>query len=230
MNIITRLLATCDLISHLPLRGLGSYSRPRTWRPWQAADFFTLASQTFYACVPCFSSPDGPFCLLCHPTPTTHPSHLLCSSLSGILGPFGSGSDTKHIGSPDFWVTAEIYCIRVSLTALFLIRSMQNVRSGELYSEFLLWRISSTLSAQEALICSLQALGPLLPTRCFYTVCQEKCASVWAGPCPCHPSTVLWAGTSPCSVLWPILISRPHVTRLSRRFIQGQLSLCVAWS
>lgn len=91
---------------------------------------------------------DGPFCLICHPTPTTHPSHLLPSSLSGILGPFGSGSDAKHIGSPDFWVTSEIYCIRVSLTALFLIRSMQNVRSGELYSEFLLWRISSSLGAR----------------------------------------------------------------------------------
>lgn len=191
----------------------GSRSRQLTSSLW-------LPRHSMHVC-PTSHLTDGPFCLICHPTPTTHPSHLLHSSLSGILGPFGSGSDAKHIGSPDFWVTSEMYCIRVSLTALFLIRSMQNVRRGKLHSEFLLWRISSTLGAQEALICSLQALGPLLPTRCFYTVCQEKCAAVWAGPCPCHPSTVLWAGASPCSVLWPILISRPQVTQLSRRFVQG---------
>lgn len=195
-----------------------SLSRQLTSR--QLTSSLWLPRHSMHVC-PASHLADGPFCLICHPTPTTHPSHLLRSSLSGILGPFGSRSDAKHIGSPDFWVTSEKYCIRVSLTALFLIRSMQNVRRGELYSEFLLWRISSTLGAQEALICSPQALRPLLLTRCFYTVCQEKCAAVWAGPCPCHPSTVLGAGTSPCSVLWQILISRPQVTQLSRRFVQG---------
>lgn len=113
---------------------------------------------------------DGPFCLICHPTPTTHPSHLLCSSLSRILGPFGSGSDAKHMGSPDFWVTSEIYCIRVSLTARFLIRSMQNVRSSELYSELLLWRISSTLGTQDpsSAPCRLSGLSfpPTVSTLC----------------------------------------------------------------
>lgn len=173
---------------------------------------------------------DGPFCLICHPTPTNHPSHLLRSSLRGILEPFGSGSDAKHMGSPDFWVTSEIYCIQVSLTALFLIRSMRNVRSSELYSEFLLWRISSTLGAQEALICSLQALRPLLPTRCFYTLCQENYAAVWAHPCPCHPSTASWEQGHRLAVSSDqILLSCPHVTQLSRCFVQGQLSLCVAW-
>lgn len=76
---------------------------------------------------------DGFFCLICHPHPY-YPSHLLCSSLSRILGSFGSGSDTKHISSSDFWVT--LYIIYESLKqqhwTLFLKRSMRNMRSTEL--------------------------------------------------------------------------------------------------
>lgn len=63
------------------------------------------------------SLPDGSFCLICHPHPD-YPSHLLCSSLSRILGPFGTRSDGKHIRSPDFWVTSEIGYMWVSHKAM----------------------------------------------------------------------------------------------------------------